>query len=218
MKQTSSKTKDSITGTPDLNRDSNRSPNRRDFSFEEFLHGPEIEKKDPCLILYHALSRSHEEVVPAMLDWYRSGDLWKVTMASTYFQHSNVLETIDDLIRRIQSADDADAREAKMRLSVYGEIAFKRALRELSGPNLQSVMREVFFRMEGRVIGFVLKSLRKESFAVKISAARAINGIRNHHAIPVLVDLLCDIKSTARKLGEESDSQCEWSRTQPVLN
>jgi len=102
----------------------------------EYLKQPDIEEKDPGEIFAYVRPFPHEEVVPEMLAWYRSGDLWKVTMALAYFNHSDVLDTIGHLVRQIQMGSPEEERAARRRLSVYGEIGLRKATKLLSAPRL----------------------------------------------------------------------------------
>lgn len=186
----------------------------------QYLTQPEIEEKDPNEILEHLKSLPHREVVPDMLWWYRSGDLWKVTMASTYFNHSDASETIERLIHQVQFGNAKEARAARRHLAEYGEIALRKALKEMQCPHLQLLVREIFSRMDGRLIPIALKSLRNEPLNVRMTVIRALAGRRSRNVLPVLLDLMREIKPTTRMGPLELDNTPLWGRSlaTPILN
>lgn len=190
------------------------------LGLREYLAQPEIEERDPNEILEHLKSLSHKEVVPEMLAWYRSGDLWKVTMASTYFNHSDVSETIERLIHQVRCGNAKEASAARIHLAGYGEIALRKALKEMKGPNLQFLVRDVFSRMDGRLIPIALKSLRNEPLNVRMTVIRALAGRRSRNVLPVLLDLMREIKPTTRMGPLELDNTPLWGRSlaTPILN
>lgn len=220
MKRTRGKTERSRTGDAFRGRDSNHKVDKDRLPLHEYLKRPDIEKEDPCDILDHLKSRSHEEVVPEMLGWYRSGDLWKVTMASTYFNHSNVPDTIEEIIHQVQSGNAKVAKAARRHLAQYGEIALRKAMRRLQGPNLPLLVQEIFSRMDGRVIPIVLKSLRQEPLTARMTVVRALAGKRNQHALPVLLDLVCEEMPVIQSWIPKLESIAPWARraTRLALN
>jgi HEAT repeat protein len=133
--------------------------------------------------------------VEKMLDWYRSGNLRKVTMAAHYFTHSDYRREIDKLIQRLRSRDQDDATAAKERLKEIGEPACKKLLELLSDPDLSPVAVEILGEMSGYLSPCLLKAIEKEPLATRLRVFEALSIRRNPDAQP----------SWARRLEPQND-------------
>lgn len=116
-------------------------------------------------------------IVSRMLQWYRSRDLERVTMATHWFVSIDIQRRLSDFIRDLREGNLEEVEQAKESLASFSELGLKRVVALLDDPELHVAAREILADMDEHVLPHLLRMATKaESYNVRVGILRSLVG------------------------------------------
>jgi hypothetical protein len=135
-----------------------------------------------------------------MLIWYRSGDMWKVTLSSHYFAQHRYQSWIEGMIGELFSGVERRQTSVIDPLTKYGEPAISRILSLLSDSIVRPAVIEIIVGMDLHVLPRVLRAVNKESWETRLNLIRSYALRKPDAAFGVMVKLLYNAGSEVSRL------------------
>ncbi len=142
--------------------------------------------EDPTDLLDVLLKLPLKHAAEEMIAWYRSGDLWRVTLAAHFFVHSGYPHLIDEQISQLRSAQRDVAEKAKETLIRIGEPVVKKIINLLSDPQLLWPVIDILARMDKHVVPTLVRGLRTQSMEVRIGMIASLMQRRSRGVVSSL--------------------------------
>lgn len=155
---------------------------------------------DPQELIEELDTMPIERSVSSMLIWYRSGDMWKVTLSSHYFAQHRYQSWIEGMVGELFSGVERRQVSVIDPLTKYGEPAIRRILSLLSDSVVRPAIIEIIVGMDLHVLPRVLRALNKESWETRLNLIRSYVLRKPEAAFEVMVKVLYNAGSEVSRL------------------